>query len=62
MDMRGSHLVPIGGAALLGSYIVDRLAQEPVSEIVVFTVRKTVACSSVKQSIHEKHCPAPEDA
>jgi UDP-glucose 4-epimerase len=36
MDLSGARLVLVGGAGLVGSHIVDRLIDEPVSEIVVF--------------------------
>jgi UDP-glucose 4-epimerase len=36
MDITGSRLMLVGGAGLIGSYIVDRLVKEPVGEIVVF--------------------------
>ena len=36
MDLKGRRIAVIGGAGLLGSYIVDRLAREPVSEVLVF--------------------------
>jgi UDP-glucose 4-epimerase len=36
MDLAGKRIVAIGGAGLVGSYIIDQLAKEPVSEIVIF--------------------------
>ena len=36
MDIDGKKLVVIGGAGLIGSHTVDRLAQEDVGEIVVY--------------------------
>ena len=36
MDIRGKRLVVIGGAGLIGSYLVDRLTREDVGEIVVY--------------------------
>lgn len=36
MDLANKRVAVIGGAGLVGSYIVDQLADEPVSEIVVF--------------------------
>lgn len=36
MDLNGKRIVVIGGAGLLGSYIVEQLTQEPVSEIIVY--------------------------
>src|SRR5215831_20025261 len=36
MNLSGKKIVVIGGAGLVGSYIVDQLIDEPVSEIVVY--------------------------
>lgn len=36
MDIRGKKLVVIGGAGLIGSHTVDRLAKEDVGEIVIY--------------------------
>ncbi len=36
MDLTDKRIVVIGGAGLVGSYIVDQLIQEPVREIVVY--------------------------
>src|SRR2546422_9853859 len=36
MDLNGKRIAVIGGAGLLGSYIVEQLTREPVSEIVVY--------------------------
>jgi UDP-glucose 4-epimerase len=36
MDLNGSRIMVIGGGGLVGSYIVDQLALEPVSEIIVY--------------------------
>ena len=36
MDLSGKRIMLIGGAGLVGSYIVDQLTAEPVKEIVVF--------------------------
>ncbi len=36
MDIRGKRIVVIGGAGLIGSHTVDRLAKEDVGEIVVY--------------------------
>jgi UDP-glucose 4-epimerase len=36
MDLADKRIVVIGGAGLVGSHIVDQLAYEPVSEIVVY--------------------------
>ncbi len=36
MDLNGKRIMLIGGAGLVGSYIVDQLTHEPVSEIVVY--------------------------
>lgn len=36
MDLKGKKFVVIGGAGLIGSHTVDRLAQEDVKEIVVY--------------------------
>ncbi|MFZ5818734.1 MAG: NAD-dependent epimerase/dehydratase family protein [Chloroflexota bacterium] len=36
MDLNQRRIVLIGGAGLVGSYIVDQLVREPVSEIVVY--------------------------
>ena len=36
MDIKGTRLMLIGGAGLVGSHIVDRLTKEDVAEIVVF--------------------------
>jgi UDP-glucose 4-epimerase len=36
MDIRGTRLMLIGGAGLIGSYIADRLVKEPVAEVVIF--------------------------
>ena len=36
MDLRGSKLVLVGGAGLIGSHTADRLLQEDVREIVVY--------------------------
>ena len=36
MDLNGKRIMLIGGAGLIGSHIVDKLIDTPVSEIVVF--------------------------
>jgi UDP-glucose 4-epimerase len=36
MDIRGKRIVVIGGAGLIGSHTVDRLANEDVGEIVIY--------------------------
>jgi UDP-glucose 4-epimerase len=36
VDIRGKRLVVIGGAGLIGSHVVDHLAQEDVKEIMVY--------------------------
>jgi len=36
MDLTNKRIVVIGGAGLVGSYIVDQLIHEPVSEIIVY--------------------------
>jgi UDP-glucose 4-epimerase len=36
LNLSGEKIVLIGGAGLVGSYIVDQLTHEPVSEIVVY--------------------------
>lgn len=36
MDLKGKKLVVIGGAGLIGSHTVDKLAQEDVKEIVIY--------------------------
>ena len=36
MDLKGSRLMLVGGAGLVGSHIVDHLIKEPVREIVVY--------------------------
>lgn len=36
MDLKGSKLVLVGGAGLIGSHTVDRLLQEDVGEIIVY--------------------------
>jgi UDP-glucose 4-epimerase len=36
MELRGTRLVLVGGAGLVGSHIVDQLLKEPVAEIVVY--------------------------
>ena len=36
MDLRGSRLLVIGGAGLIGSHTVDLLTREDVAEIVVY--------------------------
>lgn len=36
MDLTDKRIVAIGGAGLIGSYIIDQLTKEPVKEIVVF--------------------------
>ena len=36
MDIRGKRIVVIGGAGLIGSHTVDRLAKEDVGEIVIY--------------------------
>jgi UDP-glucose 4-epimerase len=36
MDIRGKRIAVIGGAGLIGSHTVDRLAKEDVSEIVIY--------------------------
>lgn len=36
MDLTDKRIVAIGGAGLIGSYIIDQLTREPVKEIVVF--------------------------
>ncbi len=36
MDLRGTKLVLVGGAGLVGSHVVDQLLREPVAEIVVY--------------------------
>jgi UDP-glucose 4-epimerase len=36
MDLKGARIMLAGGAGLVGSYIVERLLREPVSEVVVY--------------------------
>src|SRR5689334_16114737 len=36
MKLEGARIVLVGGAGLVGSYIVERLLREPVAEVVVF--------------------------
>ncbi|MBI3741887.1 MAG: NAD-dependent epimerase/dehydratase family protein [Chloroflexi bacterium] len=36
MELSGKRIMVIGGAGLVGSYIVDHLTREPVSEIIVY--------------------------
>ena len=36
MDLKGSKLVLIGGAGLIGSHTADRLLQEDVREILIY--------------------------
>ena len=36
MDLRGTRVVVVGGAGLIGSHVVDRLTREDVKEIVVY--------------------------
>jgi UDP-glucose 4-epimerase len=36
MDLNGKRIMLIGGAGLIGSYIVEQLLNEPVAEVVVF--------------------------
>ena len=36
MDVRGTRVVVVGGAGLIGSHVVDRLTREDVKEIVVY--------------------------
>ena len=36
MDLKGSKLVLVGGAGLIGSHTVDRLLKEDVGEIIVY--------------------------
>src|SRR5881397_737171 len=36
MDLTGTRVMLIGGAGLVGSYVVDRLLREGVGEIVVY--------------------------
>jgi UDP-glucose 4-epimerase len=57
MDLVDKRIVVIGGAGLVGSYIVDQLTLEPVKEIVVFdnfvrgthaNLAKAMACPKVR--------------
>src|SRR2546430_1560312 len=36
MDLRDTRIVLVGGSGLVGSYVVEQLLHEPVSEIIVF--------------------------